>query len=138
MTVIATDTQRLGNWLKHAYEPGIGYVFETVTVNEAASKSYVTGAVVGKVTAGGKYKLAVQTAVDGSEVAAGIYVGDVLGNDSQTVAAATDTKVLVLKRGPAIVSKDALILDATYDLDAEKQAIYDALAALGILVNPTI
>lgn len=138
MTMIAEDTQRLSNWLKHEYEPTLAYCREVVTVNEAAAKSYVTGAVLGKVTVGGKYKLAVQTAGDGSEVADAIYIGSLLGADNQTVAASTDTKVVVLKRGPALVSKDALILDATYNLDAEKQAVYDALAALGIHVNPTI
>jgi hypothetical protein len=50
-----------------------------------------------------------------------------------TLANATDTKVLVLTRGPVIVSKDALTMGAGTNLDAEKQAVYDALKALGIL-----
>ena len=55
-----------------------------------------------------------------------------------TVPATTDTKVLVLVRGPAIVSKAALVLDATYDTDAKKAAVYAALEAKGVLVNETI
>jgi len=90
------------------------------------------GQVLGKVTADGKYKIAVQTAVDGSAVADAIVIQDT------SVAAATDTKVLVLVKGPAIVSKAALVLDATYDLAAEKAAVYAALEAKGIQVNDAV
>ena len=137
MTVIATDSTRIGNWLKHAYDPSSGFVFETVTVNEAAETDYVTGMVLGADSTG-DYRVAVETAVDGSKVAAAIYVGDVLGNDKQTIAASTDTKVLVLKRGPAIVSQTGIILDATYNNAAKKNAVYASLAALNILVSPTV
>ena len=41
-------------------------------------------------------------------------------------------------RGPAVVSKGALDLDASHDLDAEKTAIYDALEAKNILVDTTV
>ena len=37
-------------------------------------------------------------------------------------------------RGPASVSKTALVLDATHNTDAEKDAIYASLNALGIQV----
>jgi len=57
---------------------------------------------------------------------------------NQTVAAATDTKILVLKRGKAIVSKGALLLDSTYDNDPKKNAVYTSLEALEIFVQPTI
>lgn len=80
----------------------------------------------------GKYKLAVETAVDGSKVAAAIVMEEV------AVAATTDTKVLCLVKGPAIVSKAGLVLDATYNLDAEKAAIYAALEANGIQVNDAV
>lgn len=138
MTVVATDTQRLSNWLKYEEEPSLGLCHEVVTINEAAETALVTGTVLGKVTVGGKYKVAVETAGDGSEVAAAIYMGGVLGQDTQTVAAATDTKILVLARGKAIVSKDALILDATYDNDTKKGVVYAALEAKEIFVQPTI
>ena len=138
MTVVATDTQRLSNWLKYEEEPSLGLCHEVVTINEASAKTLVTGTVLGKVTAGGKYKVAIETAVDGSKVADAIYIGSVLGNDTQTVAAATDTKILVLKRGKAIVSKGALLLDSTYDNDAKKNAVYASLEALEIFVQPTI
>ena len=130
--LISTDTFRLSHLVKRELWPEQGYTRAVVTVNEAAAKTYAVGTVLGKVTASGKYKIAVETAVDGSKVADAIVVGD------YTVAAATDTKVLVLVRGPAIVSKAALVLDATYDTDAKKAAVYAALEAKGVLTNETI
>jgi Bacteriophage lambda head decoration protein D len=128
----ATDTFRFSHLVKHEYEPQFAYCREVVTANEATAKTYAVGTVLGKVTAGGKYKIAVQTAVDGSQTAAALCLED------KAVAATTDTKVLCLVRGPSIVSKAALILDATYDLQAEKDAVYAALEAAGIRVNDAI
>ena len=132
MATIGVDTYRLSHLVKRELWPEQGYTRAVVTVNEAAAKTYAVGTVLGKVTASGKYKIAVETAVDGSKVADAIVVGD------YSVAAATDTKVLVLVRGPAIVSKAALVLDATYDTDAKKAAVYAALEAKGVLCNETI
>lgn len=128
MTVIATDTLRLSNTLKHEYAPEYAYCREVVTVNEAAAKTYAVGTVLGKVTADGKYKIAVQTASDGSATAAAIVM------DDANIAAATDTKLVVLVRGPAGVNKGGLVLDASFDLQAEKDAVYAALEAKGIQV----
>lgn len=76
----------------------------------------------------GKYKLAVETAADGSKVAAAIVM------EYKEVPATTDTAVLCLVKGPAIVSKGGLVLDSTYNLAAEKNAVYAALEAKGIAV----
>lgn len=132
MAILATENFRFSHVIKKEMWPEYAYNRAVVTVNEAAAKSYVPGTVLGKVTADGKYKIAVQTAVDGSETADAIVLGEV------AVAAATDTKVLVLIKGPAIVSKAGLVLDATFDLDAEKNAVYAALEAKGIQVNDAI
>lgn len=132
MPLIATEAKRYSNVIKKELWPEDGYTRAVVTVNEATAKSYVPGTVLGKVTAGGKYKIAVQNAADGSQVADAIVLGEV------AVAAATDTKVLVLIKGPAIVSKLGLVLDASYDLQAEKDAVYAALEAKGIAVNDAI
>ena len=132
MTVIATEAKRLSHVVKQELWPETGYTRLVVTVNEAAAKSYVPGTVLGKVTEGGKYKIAVQTAEDGSQVA------DAIVMQEQAIAATTDTKVLVLIKGPAIVSKAGLVLDATYNLDAEKAAVYAALEAKGIAVNDAV
>ena len=132
MPIIATDTYRLSNLVKKELWPEFGYTRAVVTVNEAAAKTYAVGTVLGKVTATGKYKIAVETAVDGSKVAAAIVLGD------YAVPGTTDTKVLVMVRGAAIVSKAALVLDSTYNDDTKKAAVYDALEAARILVNETI
>lgn len=128
MSVIATDTLRLSNLVKKEQWAELGYCRAVVTVNEAAIKTYAVGTVLGKVTADGKYKIAVQTAVDGSAVAAAIVLED------KTIAATTDTKLVVMVKGPASISAGALVLDATYNLDAEKLVVYNSLEAVGIQV----
>ena len=132
MSVIATDTYRLSHLLKAELWPELGYCKEVVTVNEAAAKTYAVGTVLGKVSADGKYKIAVETATDGSKVAAALVVADA------SIAATTDTKLVALAKGPAAISKGALILDATYDNDAKKAAVYAALEAKGISVLDTV
>lgn len=127
----ATEDYRISHLVKKEQWPEFGWSRLLVTVNEAAAKEYVLGTVLGKVTANGKYKIAVQTAVDGSQTAAALVLG------KQSIPATTDTKVLVLVRD-AIVSKAALVLDASYDLDAEKAAVYASLEALRIAVNDAV
>ena len=131
MTLIATEAKRLSNVVKQELFPEAAYCRLAVTYNGTAA-TLVPGTVLGKVTADGKYKIAVETATDGSKVADAIVMVE------QTVAATTDTKVLCMVRGPAIVSKDGLVLDATYNLDAEKAAVYAALEAKGILCNDAV
>lgn len=131
MSLLYTENKRFSNLVKQELWPEMGYTRAIVTYNGTAG-SLVIGTVLGKVTSGGKYKICVQTAVDGSQTADAILVED------KTVAATTDTSVLVLLRGPAVVSKAALVLDASHDLDAEKAAIYAALEAKGISVNTTV
>ena len=126
--IVATDTLRLSNVLKQELWAELGYCRAVVTVNEAAAASYVPGTVLGKVTASGKYKVAVETAVDGSKVAAAVVIG------LQTIAATTDTKVVVLVKGPATLSKGGLVLDSTYDNDTKKNVVYASLEALGFQV----
>lgn len=131
MAVIATDTPRFSNVVKGELWPELTYCRAVVTVNDSAA-TLTVGTVLGKVTADGKYKVAVQTAVDGSQVADAIVIQETV------VPATTDTKVLVLLKGPAVVSKGGLTLDASYDLDAEKAAVYAALEAKGIKVIETV
>ena len=65
-----------------------------------------------------------------------VCVGVTVGEGS--IAAATDTQVLVLIKGPAIVSKAGLVLDATYNTGPELAAVYAAIEALGIACNDGI
>jgi len=128
----ATEAKRLSNVVKQELWAETGYTRAVVTVNEAAAKSYVPGTVLGKVTSGGKYKIAVETAVDGSKVADAIVIGE------QAIAASTDTAVLVLIKGPAIVSKGGLVIDSTYNDATKLAAVYAALEAKGIAVNDAV
>ncbi len=132
MPLIATDTFRFSHLVKHEYEPSLAFCRSALVANEATVKTYAVGTVLGKVTATGKWKICVQSAVDGSQTPAAVVLAD------YSVPATTDTKVLALTRGPAIVSKSALVLDATFDLQAEKDALYASLEALGILVNDAV
>ena len=134
MAVITSvvDTYKLSDVLKHQYGVESNFTQERVIVNEASGLTYGIGTVLGKVTATGKYKRQEASAVDGSQTAAAVVLED------KAVTAATDTGVLVLVRGPAIVNKARLVMGASTDLQAEKDAVYASLAALGILANTGI
>lgn len=127
MALIATEKQGHSNVFKHEYQPDLAYCRKVAVVNDVAG-TLAVGTVLGKVTADGKYKVAVQTAVDGSAVADAIVMTET------TVALNTDTNVLVMFRGPAAVNKAGLVLGASYDLDAEKAVVYASLEAKGIEV----
>lgn len=131
MSVIAQSTHTLSNLVKHEYGADYAYCRELVTVNDAAG-TLVVGQILGQVTAGGKFKRAVETAADGSKVAAAIVASE------KVIPGTTDTQVLVYVRGPMGVSKGGLVLDATYNDAAKKQAVYDALSAKGVQVLETI
>lgn len=131
MSLLFTENKRFSNVVKAELWPEMGFTRAVVTFNGAAGDLKI-GTVLGKVTATGKYNVAVETATDGSQVADAILLEDV------TVQASTDKKVLVLLRGPAVVAKSALILDATYNDDAKKNDVYAALEAKNIQVNDSI
>lgn len=132
MPLISVDTDRYSQVVKFEFEPALAFCREAVVANEAGATTYAVGTVLGLVTATGKYKIAVQNAADGSQTPAAVVVEDT------TLAANTDKRVLVLLRGPAIVSKSALKFNASFDTAPELAAAYAALAAKNILVNDTI
>lgn len=127
-TPLFTENFRFSHVVKAELWPEAGYTRNVVTYNGTAGELKI-GTVLGKVTANGKYKIAVQTAVDGSAVADAIVVQDT------TAALNTDAKVLVLIKGPAVVSKAGLILDATYNDATKLGVVYTSLEAKGIQVN---
>jgi len=131
MTKLYTESPRFSHVVKAELWPEMGYTRVQVTYNGTAGDLKL-GTVLGKVTSGGKYKVAVQTASDGSQTADAILLED------KTVALNTDTLLLVLIKGPAVVSKAGLILDASYDLDAEKAVVYASLEAKGIQCNNAV
>jgi|SRR5690554_1027305 len=128
MTLIARDNPRLSNMLKRELWAEQGYCRLAVTVNEASAIDYKIGQVLGKVTADGKYVQYDDAAEDGSETAAAVVLQDI------SIPAATDTTVLVLVKGPAIVADGGLVFKSGVDEAAAKAQ----LEALGINVDTQI
>ncbi len=128
MALLATELQKLSNTFKQELWADLAFCRTVATANEAGAKTYKLGDVLGKVTASGKVKLAVETAVDGSKDFYAICMED------KTVPATTDTKVLVAIRGPMSVNKAGVCLDATYDNDTKKNVVYAAREAKNIQV----
>ena len=115
-----------GDVLKYEINPN--FTRETVTLLEGTN--YPVGAVLGRITASGKYKLATSGGSDGAQTASAVllYAVD---------ASATDAIGVVVARGPAIVSKAALVFDATVDDGAKIATKHGQLAALGIVPRDT-
>ena len=125
MTVL-TQPPTMGDVLKYELNPN--FTRETVTL--LAGTAYPVGAVLGRITANGKYKLATSGGSDGAQTAAAILLYAV----DATTADATAT---ILARGPSIVSKAALVFDATIDDAAKIATKHGQLAALGIIPRDT-
>jgi hypothetical protein len=138
MSVFATDTGiRFSSVVKHEYHPEFSYCREVITINDSAATLKV-GAVLGKVTSGGKYKLALSAAVDGSQTPDAVYIADIQGISRDLVlAAATDTKVLALVRGPAVLAGEALQLGTGITVAAVRAAFL-AKAGSPMLVETAI
>lgn len=86
-----------------------------------------------------KYKMVEATATDGSAVARAIYISANDGSFStSTIAATTDTSVIALVRGAAIVGKETLTYGASIDTTAEKTKLYSELEAIGIICRSQI
>ncbi len=126
---VLTMSPTLGDLLK--FELNASYCRESVTLK--AGTSYLLGAVLGQITATGKYRLAPAAEVagdEGAEVATAILIeaADATGGDRTG---------LVVARGPAIVSKAALVFDASVDQPAETAVKHAELAAAGIVPRDT-
>lgn len=134
MAVFATDTTRFSAVVKYELEPQLALCRESVVLNDTAQTLRV-GAVLGKVTATGKYRLALSASADGSQTPVAILIADGLGLSGDIVLVnATDTKALVLAKGPAIVADAALQLGTGITAGAAKTA----LAAVGITVETAV
>ena len=112
----------LGDLIKRESDPD--YTRETVTLK--AGVAYPLGAVLGRITASGKMKLSTATGTDGAQNAAAVLLYDV-------DATGADATGIVVVRGPAIVSKAALVFDASVDDAAKTAAKHVQLTALGII-----
>jgi hypothetical protein len=115
-----------GDVLKYEVNPN--YTREAVTLLEGTN--YPVGAVLGKITASGKYKLATSGGTDGAQTASAVLLFAV----DATLA---DAVGIVVVRGPAIVSRAALAYDATVDDAAKIATKLGQLASLGIVPRDT-
>ncbi|CUH70024.1 hypothetical protein TL5118_03996 [Thalassovita autumnalis] len=119
---VLTQPPTMGDVLKYELNPN--FTRETVTL--LAGTSYPVGAVLGRITASGKYKLATSGGSDGAQTATAVLL-------YATDASATDQEAVVIVRGPAIISKAALVFDASVDDAAKTAAKHAQLTALGII-----
>ena len=119
---VLTQPPSMGDLLK--YEENPDYCRESVTL--LAGTNYPLGAVLGQITASGKYKLSPDTGTDGAEVAVAVLIEAV-------DATAADAVGLIVARGPVIVSKAQLNFDATVGTAAKIATKEGQLAAAGIV-----
>ena len=117
-----TQAPSQGDIVKFQINPN--YTNEAITL--LLGTNYKSGAVLGKITASGKYKLAVVGAVDGSAVAVAVL----LNPADATLADATG---IILARGPVIVSKAALVFDVSVNTAPLTATKYAELTAVGIV-----
>ncbi len=128
MPVLIKDPT-LGDLLK--YELNGNYTRQVVTLK--GGTLYPLGAVLGKITATGVYRLspaATVTGDEGAETAVAVLIEAV-------DATAGDRSGRVVARGPAIVSKAALVFDPSVDQPAEIAAKHAELSAAGIVPRDT-
>jgi len=123
---VLTQSPTMGDVLKYEVNPN--YTRETVTL--LAGTAYPVGAVLGRITASGKYKLATSGGSDGAQTAAAVLL-------YATDATLADAVGVVILRGPAIVSRASLAYDATVDDGAKITTKLGQLAAVGLLPRDT-
>ena len=121
---VLTEPPSMGDVLKYEVNPN--YTREVVTL--LVGMPYPTGAVLGRITASGKYKLATSGGTDGAQTASAVLLYAV----DATLA---DAVGIVLVRGPSIVSRAALAYGATVDDGTKIAAKITQLAAVGIVAR---
>ena len=121
---VLTQPPSMGDALKYELNPN--YTRETVTL--AAGTEYPAGTVLGRIAVSGNYTFANHGGSDGAETAAGILLYPV----DTRLAEATG---ILLARGPAILSRDALFYDGSVDDAAKIAAKHAELTALGIVIR---
>jgi len=127
---MSTLTQKatISDVLKNEFNPN----FNRESVTMLTGAVYPVGAVVGLITASGKYKLSTNTGSDGAQVAGGVVLQHADASSGDV------TGVAILRRGPAIVSRSALTLDASVDDATKTNAKLAQLVTLGIVPRTTV
>jgi len=121
---VLTEPPSMGDVLKYEVNPN--YTREVVTL--LIGTSYPSGAVLGRITASGKYTLSAATGADGAQVAVAVLLYPV----NATLA---DAVGIVLVRGPSIVSRAGLAYEGTVNDTAKINAKIVQLAAVGIIAR---
>jgi len=121
---VINEGRYASDWLK-AESHNAGYSREEIVVISGAGV-VLSGTVLGKITASGKYKPVTVAAVDGSQNAAGILL-------SRVDATSADAPAVIIAR-EAIVVHQGLLYGADVDTAPERLAVHNALRAL----NPPI
>lgn len=101
---------------------------------------FALGDVVPVIVAGTeKYKLQDAAAADGSQIASAVLIADSNGNSYDvTLPATTDTTVVALVNGPAIVGQAGLSFGANTTTAGQKAELYAQLESVGIQVANSI
>lgn len=121
---VLTQPPGMGDVIKYELNPN--YSREVVTL--LAGSSCPVGAVLGKITASGKYTLATATGSDGAETATAVLL-------YATDATLADATGIILARGPAIVSRAGLVFGASIDDDTKIATKIAELASAGIIAR---
>ena len=121
---VLTEPPSMGDVLKYEVNPN--YTREVITL--LIGTSYPSGAVLGRITASGKYTLSPATGADGSQTAVAVLLYPV----NATLA---DAVGIVVARGPSIVSRAGLAYEATVNDAAKITAKIAQLAAVGIIAR---
>ncbi len=109
------------------------------TLADGATDFVVGDSISVEVVGDYKYKMVEATATDGSAKACAIYISAKDGSFSESsIAATTDTSVIALIRGAAIVGKETLTYGASIDTAAEKTKMYSELESVGIICRTQI
>ena len=116
----------LGDLLKREYDRD--YCREDVEL-VASADGYKMGAVLGKVTANGKFAVSPATGSTGEETACAVLMQDVPPNGTQGI---------IVARGPVVIADTALVFHASVTTDAGKNEKHQQLAAFGIVVRKAV
>ena len=120
MSVIAQDSQTLSNVVKSEHQAELGYCRD-VKEFDATNGAVAVGVLLG-LNASGKFEKAIQT---------GTYTKLAIAVQGPVTSGGL-ASAIGLVRGPASISKAGIVWHASYDLAAEKNAVYATLEAQGI------
>ena len=121
---VLTEPPSMGDVLKYEVNPT--YTREVITL--LIGTNYPCGAVLGRITASGKYALSAATGADGAQVAVAVLLYPVN-------AILADAVGIVVARGPSIVSRAGLAYEGTVNDAAKITAKISQLAAVGIIAR---